>query len=102
MQDFIELHNEKEANPFKWKASPEQLAAAHQRGIKKIRQKLVQLLAAIDCLTPAGCVGLGAYELWLSSPMSTNGMLEPKRSQSEPADDGALSDTALDSEQLAD
>ena len=42
VQDFTELHNEKEANPFKWTASPEQLVAAHQRGYqKKSRQKLV-------------------------------------------------------------
>ena len=40
MQDFIELHDEKEANPFKWTASPEQLVAAHQRGIKKNQTKI--------------------------------------------------------------
>lgn len=80
MQDFIELHNENEANPFKWTASPEQLAAAHQRGNKKNQTKLAQLLAAIGCLMPGGCAGLGAYELWSSSHMSANGILEPKRS----------------------
>ena len=30
--DFIKLHNEKEAKPFKWTASPERLIAARQRG----------------------------------------------------------------------
>ena len=30
--DFIALHNEKEAKPFKWTASPERVIAAHQRG----------------------------------------------------------------------
>ena len=80
VQDFIELRNEKEAKPFKWTASPEQLLAAHQRGYKKDRTKSVQLLAAIDCLTPAGYAGLGAYELWSSSHMSANGISELKRS----------------------
>ncbi len=32
LQDFIELHNEKEAKPFKWTTSPERLIAARQRG----------------------------------------------------------------------
>ena len=30
--DFIELHNAKEAKPFRWTASPERLIAARQRG----------------------------------------------------------------------
>ena len=35
--DFIDLHNEKEAKPFRWTASPERLVAARQRGYQKIR-----------------------------------------------------------------
>ena len=32
IQNFIALHNEKEAKPFKWTASPERLIAVRQRG----------------------------------------------------------------------
>ena len=32
IRNFIALHNEKEAKPFKWTASPERLIAARQRG----------------------------------------------------------------------
>ena len=32
IKEFIALHNEKEAKPFKWTASPERLIAARQRG----------------------------------------------------------------------
>ena len=35
--DFIDLHNEKEAKPFRWTASPERLVAARQRGYQMIR-----------------------------------------------------------------
>ena len=34
--DFIDLHNEKEAKPFRWTASPERLAAFRQREYQKI------------------------------------------------------------------
>ena len=34
---FIELHNGKEAKPFKWTASPDRLIAARQRGFQMIR-----------------------------------------------------------------
>ncbi len=34
--DFIALHNEKEANPFKWTAGPRRLVASRQRGYQKI------------------------------------------------------------------
>ena len=36
-QEFIALHNEKEAKPFKWTASPDRLIAARQRGFQMIR-----------------------------------------------------------------
>ena len=32
IEEFIALHNGKEAKPFKWTASPERLIAARQRG----------------------------------------------------------------------
>ena len=35
--DFIALHNEEEAKPFKWTASPERLVAARQRRFQMIR-----------------------------------------------------------------
>ena len=35
--DFIKLHNEKEAKPFKWTASPDRLIAARQRGFQMIQ-----------------------------------------------------------------
>ena len=34
--DFIDLHNENEAKPFRWTASPERLVASRQRGYQKI------------------------------------------------------------------
>ena len=37
VDDFIELHNGKEAKPFKWTASPDRLIAARQRGFQMIR-----------------------------------------------------------------
>ena len=33
---FIELHNGKEAKPFKWTVSPDRLIAARQRGFQMI------------------------------------------------------------------
>ena len=35
--DFIKLHNEKEAKPFKWTATPNRHVAARQRGFQMIR-----------------------------------------------------------------
>ena len=35
--DFIELHNGKEAKPFRWTSSPERLIAARQRGTQVLR-----------------------------------------------------------------
>ena len=35
--DFIELHNEKEAKPFKWKADPVRLVASCQIGYQRLR-----------------------------------------------------------------
>ena len=32
INDFISLHNEKEAKQFKWTTSPDRLGAARQRG----------------------------------------------------------------------
>ena len=37
IKEFIALHNEKEAKPFKWTASPDRLIAARQRGFQMIR-----------------------------------------------------------------
>ena len=37
IEEFIALHNEKEAKPFKWTASPDRLIAARQRGFQMIR-----------------------------------------------------------------
>ena len=36
-RSFIELHNGKEAKPFKWTASPDRLIAARQRGFQMIQ-----------------------------------------------------------------
>ena len=37
IEDFIKLHNEKEAKPFKWTTSPDQFVAVCQRGFQMIR-----------------------------------------------------------------
>ena len=47
VQDFAELHNEKEAKPFKWTASPEQLITAHQRGYQKNRTKISSIACGL-------------------------------------------------------
>ena len=37
IKEFIALHNEKEAKPFKWTVSPDRLIAARQRVFQMIR-----------------------------------------------------------------
>ena len=49
-RDFIALHNEKEAKPFKWTASPERFVATHQRGFQMTRTSHQAANPAFDML----------------------------------------------------